>query len=229
MSRTPEGKRHGNQSPGTPSTEPAGIAVVVSHTIPPEFLKLFREATLRISQVDPLLQDRNGCKSARKLHATSHLRSIHCDSPFQTLPISQPFRDGEIWYKSDEIELETTPFGASSANLPYEEPSASIAHAGFCGGRGSVTTSLLGGAASLGLVLALPTLRTSRFAPHSSKSAIAVRTRASEHYRPIACLRPHSTGSRGRPLPESWKGRQELLVRHRDARDDRRVPHLAIE
>ena len=27
MSRTLEGKRHGNQSPGTPSTEPPGIAV----------------------------------------------------------------------------------------------------------------------------------------------------------------------------------------------------------
>ena len=86
----------------------APAEAVVFHAIPPEFTKLFREARLRISHVDPLLQERNGCKRTRKLHAIRRLPGSRFCLPFQIRPISQPFRDGGIWYKSDEKKLETT-------------------------------------------------------------------------------------------------------------------------
>ena len=74
--------------------KPAGSILparcVVCHAIPPEFTKLFREARLRISHVDPLLQERNGCKSTRKLRAIRHLPGIRFCMPFQIRPISQP-------------------------------------------------------------------------------------------------------------------------------------------
>ena len=88
--------------------ESEGLEDVVFHAIPPEFTKLFREARLRISHVDPLLQERNGCKRTRKLHAIRRLPGSRFCLPFQIRPISQPFRDGGIWYKSDEKKLETT-------------------------------------------------------------------------------------------------------------------------
>ena len=46
------------------------------HVIPQQFLGIGRAEASRLSQVHPLLQDRNGCTSVHKLRAISHLAPI---------------------------------------------------------------------------------------------------------------------------------------------------------
>ena len=74
------GREGGAAAPGGAPGDRAAAGVagtgVEFHVIPQQFLGIGRAEASRLSQVHPLLQDRNGCTSVHKSRAISHLAPI---------------------------------------------------------------------------------------------------------------------------------------------------------